>query len=115
MQSPHQILDPSRPSRRSLLLGAGATALTAAAATAASTTTAAATTTSTGAATSAAGAPSAAAAGVGAAGIGAAPAVVPSPDTLPLTGGPDFPIGLFWPPHPYASTAQRFAEIKNAG
>ena len=108
MQSPHQILDPSRPSRRSLLLGAGATALTAAAATAASTTTAAAT--STGAATSAAGATSAAAAGVG-----AAPAVVPSPDTLPLTGGPDFPIGLFWPPHPYASTAQRFAEIKNAG
>jgi hypothetical protein len=110
MQSPHQILDPSRPSRRSLLLGAGATALTAAAATAASTTTAAASTTSTGATTSAAGATSATATGAG-----AAPAAVPSPDTLPLTGGPDFPIGLFWPPHPYASTAQRFAEIKNAG
>jgi hypothetical protein len=92
MQSPHQILGPSR---RSLLLGAGATALTAAAAGAASATTAAAATTS------------AASAGVAAA--------VPSPDTLPLTGGPDFPIGLFWPPHPYASTAQRFAEIKNAG
>jgi hypothetical protein len=91
MQSPHQILGPSR---RSLLLGAGATALTAAAGAASATTAAAATT-------------SAASAGVAAA--------VPSPDTLPLTGGPDFPIGLFWPPHPYASTAQRFAEIKNAG
>ena len=32
-----------------------------------------------------------------------------------MTGGPDFPIGLFWPPHPYASTAERFAEIKSAG
>jgi hypothetical protein len=40
---------------------------------------------------------------------------VPSPDQLPLTGGPEFPIGLFWPPHPYASTAERFAEIKHAG
>jgi hypothetical protein len=98
MQSPHESLGPSR---RSLLLGAGATALTAAAATAAATTTAAAST-STASTTSAAGAASATAA-------------VPSPDTLPLTGGPDFPIGLFWPPHPYASTAQRFAEIKNAG
>jgi hypothetical protein len=107
MQSPHQILGPSR---RSLLLGAGATALTAAAATAASATSAAASTTSTGATTSAVDAASAAAAGAG-----TAPAAVPSPDTLPLTGGPDFPIGLFWPPHPYASTAQRFAEIKTAG
>ncbi|NIK57854.1 hypothetical protein [Kribbella shirazensis] len=89
MQSPHQILGPSR---RSLLLGAGATALTAAATTAGTTTASAAT-------------------------ASAVPAdlAVPSPDTLPLTGGPDFPIGLFWPPHPYASTATRFAEIKNAG
>ncbi|HEY3558119.1 MAG TPA: hypothetical protein VGL05_11680 [Kribbella sp.] len=91
MQSPHQILGPSR---RSLLLGAGATALTAAAATA-SASTAAASTTSGGAL--------------------AADVAVPSPDVLPLTGGPEFPVGLFWPPHPYASTAERFAEIKNAG
>ncbi|WP_255951923.1 hypothetical protein [Streptomyces odontomachi] len=39
----------------------------------------------------------------------------PSPDQLPLTGGPDFPIGIFWPPHPYASTAARYAEIADAG
>ena len=42
-------------------------------------------------------------------------APIPSPDTLPLTGGPEFPVGLFWPPHPYASTPQRFAEIAEAG
>jgi hypothetical protein len=103
MQSPHQILGPSR---RSLLLGAGATALTAAAATTSAAT----------ASASTASGPTASAVGPSAAG-GAAPAdvAVPSPDSLPLTGGPDFPIGLFWPPHPYASTAQRFAEIKNAG
>ncbi|HWD83211.1 MAG TPA: hypothetical protein VG497_30130 [Kribbella sp.] len=89
MQSPHQILGPSR---RTLLLGAGATALTATA----STGTAVASTGSAGAALP-------------------LDAAVPSPDTLPLTGGPDFPIGLFWPPHPYASTAARFAEIKDAG
>ncbi|WP_350274494.1 hypothetical protein [Kribbella sp. HUAS MG21] len=89
MQSPHQILGPTR---RSLLLGAGATALTAA--TTAGTTIASAAT-----------------------GASALPAevAVPSPDTLPLTGGPEFPVGLFWPPHPYASTASRFAEIKDAG
>ncbi|TWD75303.1 hypothetical protein FB561_6741 [Kribbella amoyensis] len=90
MQSPHHSLAPSR---RTLLLGAGATA----AATFAATQTAAATT----AATSMAQA--------------AADVAIPSPDTLPLTGGPDFPIGLFWPPHPYASTPQRFAEIAEAG
>ncbi|HZX08456.1 hypothetical protein [Kribbella sp.] len=100
MESPHQILGPSR---RSLLLGAGATALTAAAVTA-STGTASATGTASGAASAAAGA-----------GVLPADVAVPSPDTLPLTGGPDFPIGLFWPPHPFASTADRFAEIKNAG
>ncbi|MFD7157599.1 hypothetical protein ACFV9C_23575 [Kribbella sp. NPDC059898] len=93
MDSPHQILGPSR---RSLLLGAGATALTAAAATASTST--------------------ASAAGTASGGVGvAAEVAVPAPDTLPLTGGPEFPIGLFWPPHPYASTAPRFAEIKNAG
>jgi hypothetical protein len=43
------------------------------------------------------------------------PAAIPSPDSLPLTGGPEFPIGIFWPPHPYASTAERYAEIKAAG
>ena len=89
MQSPHQTLGPSR---RSLLLGAGATALTAASATVASASTASASMAS-----------------------AAAEVAVPSPDVLPLTGGPDFPIGLFWPPHPFASTAERFAEIKNAG
>ncbi|MEI8412909.1 MULTISPECIES: hypothetical protein [unclassified Kribbella] len=83
MQSPHRILGPSR---RTLLLGAGATALTAAAST-----------------TSAAAASA------------VVPAAVPSPDDLPLTGGPEFPIGLFWPPHPYASTPERYAEIKAAG
>ncbi|TCO21393.1 hypothetical protein EV652_111304 [Kribbella steppae] len=84
MQSPHQILGPSR---RALLLGAGAAALTGAV----STTTAA------------------------ASGVVPAAAAIPSPDDLPLTGGPEFPIGLFWPPHPYASTPERFAEIKAAG
>ncbi|MGW1339939.1 hypothetical protein ACWCOV_02715 [Kribbella sp. NPDC002412] len=87
MQSPHRILGPSR---RALLLGAGATALTAATSTT-----------------------SAVAASVSGASTSAVAA--PSPDDLPLTGGPEFPIGLFWPPHPYASTAERYAEIKAAG
>jgi hypothetical protein len=34
---------------------------------------------------------------------------------LPLTGGPDFPIGLFWPPHPYETTLDRYREITDAG
>ncbi|SEG27099.1 hypothetical protein SAMN05216223_104129 [Actinacidiphila yanglinensis] len=34
---------------------------------------------------------------------------------LPLTGGPDFPIGLFWPPHPYETTLDRYQEIADAG
>ncbi|MFG1910312.1 hypothetical protein [Kribbella sp. NPDC048928] len=105
MQSPHQILGPSR---RSLLLGAGATALTAAAATTSASTAAAST-----ASTASAGAAGSSAAT--AAGVVPADVAVPAPDTLPLTGGPDFPIGLFWPPHPFASTAERFAEIKSAG
>ncbi|MGW6277277.1 hypothetical protein [Kribbella sp. NPDC055071] len=98
MESPHRVLGPSR---RSLLLGAGATALTAATADVAS------------------------ASGVAASGVAASagavvpaaasPAAIPSPDSLPLTGGPEFPIGIFWPPHPYASTAERYAEIKSAG
>jgi hypothetical protein len=86
MQSPHRTLGPTR---RSLLLGAGATALS----------------------TAAAGTLPAAASAAGA----ASPAAIPSPDELPLTGGAEFPIGLFWPPHPYASTAERYAEIKSAG
>jgi hypothetical protein len=100
MQSPHRSLGPSR---RTLLLGAGATALTAAA----STTSAAAATTSDAAAASGAALDPAA--------TSAAPAAIPSPDDLPLTGGPEFPIGLFWPPHPYESTPERYAEIKAAG
>lgn len=43
------------------------------------------------------------------------PADIPAPGTLPLTGGPEFPIGLFWPPPPYQSTVSRFAEIARAG
>ncbi|WP_435134965.1 hypothetical protein [Actinacidiphila sp. bgisy144] len=34
---------------------------------------------------------------------------------LPLTGGPDFPIGLYWPPHPYETTLARYQEITDAG
>ncbi|SEG47722.1 hypothetical protein SAMN05216223_105392 [Actinacidiphila yanglinensis] len=34
---------------------------------------------------------------------------------LPLVGGPDFPIGLFWPPHPYETTLARYQEITEAG
>src|SRR4051794_28413467 len=84
MHSPHRILGPSR---RSLLLGAGATAAAAAMS----------------------------AGSVAEAWAGRAEVAIPSPDTLPLTGGPEFPVGLFWPPHPYASTPERFAEIAEAG
>jgi len=34
---------------------------------------------------------------------------------LPLVGGAEFPIGLFWPPHPYATTVERYAEMRAAG
>ncbi|BBA98917.1 hypothetical protein RVR_5305 [Actinacidiphila reveromycinica] len=34
---------------------------------------------------------------------------------LPLTGGPDFPVGLYWPPHPYETTLARYQEITDAG
>ena len=100
MQSPHQFLGPSR---RTLLLGGGA-ALAAGAAAVASAGPAAATASGAAVASGSAGASAA-----------ARTAAIPSPDTLPLTGGPEFPIGLFWPPHPYASTAARFKEIKDAG
>lgn len=34
---------------------------------------------------------------------------------LPLLGGTEFPIGLFWPPHPFETTGERYAEIREAG
>lgn len=34
---------------------------------------------------------------------------------LPLVSGPDFPIGLYWPPPPEETTAQRYQEIADAG
>ncbi len=43
-----------------------------------------------------------------------APAATPTSD-LPLVGGPTFPIGIFWPPPPFESTAARYAEIASAG
>jgi len=55
---------------------------------------------------SAAGAPAAAApAGTG----GAATA------DLPLIGGAEFPIGIYWPPPPYETTLARYREIRDAG
>lgn len=105
MHSPHQKLGPTR---RTLLLGAGAAAAAAATATPALTASAA---------------PAAVTPASGSTGDPAPTSQVvatnnlsiPSPDDLPLTGGPDFPIGLFWPPHPYESTAKRFTEIAEAG
>ena len=35
--------------------------------------------------------------------------------SLPLTGGTEFPIGLFWPPPPYYMSGQRYQEIADAG
>jgi hypothetical protein len=34
---------------------------------------------------------------------------------LPLVGGATFPIGIFWPPHPYETTVARYTEIADAG
>ncbi len=34
---------------------------------------------------------------------------------LPLVGGVDFPIGIFWPPPPLQTTAARYQEIADAG
>lgn len=34
---------------------------------------------------------------------------------LPLIGGPEFPIGLFWPPPPFETTLERYEEIADAG
>lgn len=36
-------------------------------------------------------------------------------EDLPLVGGEEFPIGLFWPPPPMQTTLERYAEIKDAG
>jgi hypothetical protein len=41
--------------------------------------------------------------------------VIPNPGQLPITGGTDFPIGVFWPPPPYETTVARYQEIKDAG
>ncbi|WP_335971373.1 hypothetical protein [Streptomyces sp. CA2R106] len=47
---------------------------------------------------------------------GSAPAPLDAASAeLPLTGGPDFPIGLFWPPHPYETTLARYQEMADAG
>lgn len=46
----------------------------------------------------------------------AAPAVRPKDVSgLPLVGGPDFPIGIFWPPPPYETSVERYQEIADAG
>ena len=45
----------------------------------------------------------------------ASAAAVSASADLPLTGGPDFPIGLFWPPHPFQTTLARYQEITEAG
>lgn len=34
---------------------------------------------------------------------------------LPLVGGPEFPIGIFWPPPPFESTPARYGEIASLG
>jgi hypothetical protein len=34
---------------------------------------------------------------------------------LPLVGGADFPIGIFWPPHPYETNLARYQEIAASG
>lgn len=34
---------------------------------------------------------------------------------LPLVGGAEFPIGLFWPPHPYATTVEKYGQMREAG
>jgi hypothetical protein len=36
-------------------------------------------------------------------------------EQLPILGGPDFPIGIFWPPHPFQASVARYREITDAG
>lgn len=40
---------------------------------------------------------------------------VPPTAGLPLVGGPEFPVGAFWPPPPTHVTAERYQEIADAG
>ncbi|GAA0934859.1 hypothetical protein GCM10009554_21260 [Kribbella koreensis] len=35
--------------------------------------------------------------------------------SLPLVDGAEFPIGLFWPPHPFATTIERYGQMREAG
>ncbi|ACQ78417.1 conserved hypothetical protein [Beutenbergia cavernae DSM 12333] len=65
--------------------------------------------------------------GIGVSGMGAAaaragatrtPRERPAPaatSDLPLVGGEEFPIGLFWPPPPFETNVERYTEIKDAG
>lgn len=54
---------------------------------------------------------------------GSAPASVPASAAapaaacvdLPLVGGSEFPIGVFWPPPPYQTTVERYGEMRDAG
>ncbi|MFD2078290.1 hypothetical protein SAMN05421678_114169 [Actinopolymorpha cephalotaxi] len=47
---------------------------------------------------------------------GTAPAITPDELAhLPLVGGREFPIGLWWPPPPLQTTLPRYREIKDAG
>ncbi|HEY8457341.1 MAG TPA: hypothetical protein VIL34_17240 [Actinopolymorphaceae bacterium] len=45
----------------------------------------------------------------------ASPAVAPAASDLPLLGGPEYPIGFFWPPPREFTTSERYAEIAEAG
>ncbi|NUS16841.1 MAG: hypothetical protein HOY69_36510 [Streptomyces sp.] len=42
-------------------------------------------------------------------------AAVPPTAGLPLVGGTDFPIGVFWPPPPTQVTIERYQEVADAG
>src|SRR5690606_2038516 len=47
--------------------------------------------------------------------VAATPAVATAPSELPLLGGPEYPIGFFWPPPKEFTTSARYAEIAEAG
>jgi hypothetical protein len=36
-------------------------------------------------------------------------------EELPLVGGPDLPIGVFWPPPSYETTPERYRELAATG
>ena len=92
-ERPHQWL---MPNRRSLLRAVGAGALAAAAPTALK-------------------APEAAAAAPTAKGPRSTRPASAAWTDLPLVGGEEFPIGLWWPPPPFQTTLERYQEIKDAG